>query len=518
MSGRRRTLRGRLLVAMAAIALGVLVVSGVTTVALARRTAEDAAVNQLEDHAPDVRDQLLAVSRALRRERITGVSAPGVSRLLTSVLNVTGGTIVTVNTDGTMAEGFAGLAVEGEPVDAAPSTTTRPARSRLGARLRKRLPRNGTVVTPPTVAQLPAGLAMDDLDAATLAAGEDQSGTVNGLAYLATPIADTPQGTPVLVLTQQIDSDPVKRARGYFLVGGVFALALAAVVSYLVAKRLTRPLLAMGTTAGALAHGDLSARVDLGRHPDDELADLARTLNGMADQLESARHGERQFLLSVSHDLRTPLTSIRGYADALTDGTIPASDEQRRAAAVIAAEADRLARLVADLLDLARLDAHQFSYSARSFDVAETTRTAVAAFLPAAGDLGVGLDVDAPEALPVVGDPERIGQIVANLVENALKFARARITVTVRPVGADRFEVRVADDGPGVDPDERAQVFERLFVSRSTPGRSVGTGLGLAIVGELAAAMGGRASVEPAAATGATFVVSLPTAAPVPPG
>ena len=87
--------------------------------------------------------------------------------------------------------------------------------------------------------------------------------------------------------------------------------------------------------------------------------------NAMAAELELARHGERQFLLSVSHDLRTPLTSIRGYADALTDGTIPANDEERRAGAVIAAEANRLERLVADLLDLARLDAHQFSLCRR---------------------------------------------------------------------------------------------------------------------------------------------------------
>lgn len=500
---------------MAAIALGVLVVSGVTTVALARRSAEDAAVSRLQDHAPEVRDQLMALSRVLRRERVTGVNLPGLSRLLTSVLNVSGGTIVTVNDDGTMSEGFAGLAVEGEAADvAASSTTTLPARTRLGARARKRLQRNGSVVTPPTVAQLPAGLSLSDLDAAALAAGEDQSGTTNGLAFVATPIAATPRGTPVVVLTQKIDADPVKRARGFFLVGGVLALVIAAVVSYFVAKRLTRPLLAMGTTAGAIAAGDLSARVDLGAHPDDELADLARTLNGMADQIESARHGERQFLLSVSHDLRTPLTSIRGYADALTDGTIPASEEQRRAAAVIAAEADRLARLVADLLDLARLDAHQFSYAPRDFDAAATTRTAAAAFLPAADELGIELVVDAPEALPAVGDPERIGQIVANLVENALKYARARIDVAVRPVGADHFEVRVGDDGPGVDPAEHTQVFERLFVSRSTPGRSVGTGLGLAIVGELAGAMGGTASVDPARGTGATFVVILPAAAP----
>lgn len=515
---RRRTLRGRLLVAMGAIAIGVLVVSGVTTVALARRSAEDAAISQLQDHAPGVRDQLLALSRALRRERATGVVIPGLSRLLSSVLNVSGGTIVTVNADGTISEGYAGLAVEGETATGTgtPTSTLPAARTRLGARLRQRLQQGGriTAVVPPTVSQLPAGLSLGDLDATALANGEEQSGTVGGLAYVALPIASTKQGTPVLVLTQKVDSAAVRRARGFFVIGGVLALVVAAIVSFFVARRLTRPLQAMGATAGHIASGDLSARVDLGRHPDDELAELARTLNRMADQLEAARHGERQFLLSVSHDLRTPLTSIRGYADALTDGTIPASDEQRRAAAVIAAEADRLARLVGDLLDLARLDAHQFSFSPRPFDVATATRTAVAAFLPAAGELGIELVVDGPERLEVDGDAERIGQIVANLVENALKYARTRIAVSVRSTGAGSYELRVVDDGPGVDPHEREQVFERLFVSRSAPGRSVGTGLGLAIVGELATAMGGRATVDPASGPGATFVVTLPTPGP----
>jgi two-component system sensor histidine kinase BaeS len=312
------------------------------------------------------------------------------------------------------------------------------------------------------------------------------------------------------VLTERIDSAAVRRARGFFLIGAVLALLAAGIVSYFLARRLTRPLAAMGTTAGAIAAGDLGARVDLGRHPDDELAELGRALNAMAAELELARHGERQFLLSVSHDLRTPLTSIRGYAEALTDGTIPATDEQRRAGVVIASEANRLERLVADLLDLARLDAHQFSLSPRPFDVGTTVRTAVDAFIPAAADLGVELVVEVPPELAAVGDPERVAQIVANLVENALKYARRTITVTVAADGVHEVTIRVVDDGPGIGAGEEHRVFDRLYVSRTTPGRSVGTGLGLAIVGELATAMGGTATVEPADATGATFVVRLP--------
>ena len=137
-------------------------------------------------------------------------------------------------------------------------------------------------------------------------------------------------------------------------------------------------------------------------------------------------------------------------------------------------------------------------------------RTAVEAFFPAAADLGIVLSVDAPSTLPGTGDPERLAQIVANLVENALKYARERIDVRVRHAGAGVLEILVVDDGPGIEPGEEQRVFERLFVSRAVPGRSVGTGLGLAIVGELAGAMGGSAAVDRSRTGGATFVVRLP--------
>ena len=499
---------------MAAIALGVVVVTGVTTVALARRGAQRTAIAHLEDQAPDVRTQLLQLGRFLRSRELRSQPTVGVGRLVTSVLRVTGGTLLTVHADGTITEGVDALA--GQPV-----STDRPIASRRAAaqnRLRQRLGLGSTSSTTvaanagelPNPNAPPAGLTLEDFDARSLFAGNRQTGTVNGRAFVAEPVRSGVDQAAVLVLTEKVDTAAVNRARGFFLIGAVLALVAAGIVSYFLARRMTRPLAAMGTTAGAIAAGDLGARVDLGKHPDDELADLGRALNAMAAELEVARHGERQFLLSVSHDLRTPLTSIRGYADALTDGTIPATDEQRRAGAVIAAEADRLERLVADLLDLARIDAHQFSLSPRPFDVAATVRTAVEAFMPAATDLGIRLVTDAPPALAATGDPDRVGQVVANLVENALKYARARITVAVAADGVHEVTIRVADDGPGIGPGEERRVFERLYVSRTVPGRSVGTGLGLAIVGELATAMGGTASVERNADPGATFVVRLP--------
>ena len=410
--GRRRKLRTRLLVAMATIAVGVLVVTGVTTVTLARRSAERTAIAHLEDQAPDVRTQLLQLGRVLRSRELRGLPTAGVGRLVTSVLRVTGGTLLTVHADGTITEGVDALAAQPVSTDRPIASERAAAAAKRRNRVRRRLglaPTRSTSTTTradasstevPNVNELPAGLTLEDFDARALFAGERQTGTANGRVFVAEPVRAGADAVPVLVLTERIDSAAVSRARGFFLIGAVLALVAAGVVSYFLARRLTRPLAVMGTTAGAIAAGDLGARVDLGKHPDDELADLGRALNGMAAELEVARHGERQFLLSVSHDLRTPLTSIRGYADALTDGTIPATDEQRRAGAVIAAEASRLERLVADLLDLARLDAHQFSLSPRPFDVAATVRTAVEAFLPAATDLDIELVTVSPPSSP----------------------------------------------------------------------------------------------------------------------
>jgi two-component system sensor histidine kinase BaeS len=291
------------------------------------------------------------------------------------------------------------------------------------------------------------------------------------------------------------------------------ALGIAAFVAAYLARRMTRPLAAMETTARSIAGGDLSARVDATHVRDDELGSLANAINAMASDLDVARGHERAFLLSVSHDLRTPLTSIRGYAEAIADGTVQGMDARIRAADVISSESRRLERLVADLLDLARLDAHQFSLAPRLIDAREVVAETVDGFRPQAGDIGVTLDLDADGTLPMVADPERLAQIVANLLENALKYATSAVTVgQTESEGVVR--ITVDDDGPGIDPDDLPHVFERLYASRTIPGRSVGTGIGLAIVHELAGAMGGDARVEPISSLGTRFVVTIPSAAP----
>ncbi|MDA3041406.1 MAG: HAMP domain-containing sensor histidine kinase, partial [Actinomycetota bacterium] len=236
--------------------------------------------------------------------------------------------------------------------------------------------------------------------------------------------------------------------------------------------------------------------------------------------------GEQEFLMSVSHDLRTPLTAISGYAEALTDGAV---DDPSAAGAVIAGNAQRLSRLVGDLLDLARLNARQFRLEPRLVNAADIARNVVDDHLPRAQSYGVGLVADGVDTAAVIADPDRLAQVVGNLIDNALKFAASAVEVRVG-VGAGSIgnaagnaarnavaevTISVTDDGPGIPASDLPFVFERLYVTRLRPTRAENSsGLGLAIVRELVSAIGGRIEVrsQVGEASGTRMTVHLPGA------
>ena len=359
---------------------------------------------------------------------------------------------------------------------------------------------------------LPSTLQPSDLDAEQLLAGNDVSGRRGNTVFLALPAGRIRRQLLVVVATDHVDTKVLSSALPLLLVAAVAVLLLAIAVAVALARRLTRPIREIERAAGQLAAGDLSGRADVPPGADRELAALGSTLNEMAAQLEQSRGSQRAFLLSISHDLRTPLTSIRGYAEALADGTLDDADPdaRKRAATVIGSEARRLERLVRDLLDLSRLDSREFSLNPRPCDVTEIVTNAAEAFAPQAQELGIDLRARSRDALAVELDPERLAQIVANLVENALKYATSAIEVSVTARDSMWVDISVVDDGPGIPAHDLPSVFDRLYTARSAPGRSVGTGLGLAIVRQLAAAMGGTASVAASPEGGTRFRVSLP--------
>jgi two-component system sensor histidine kinase BaeS len=350
---------------------------------------------------------------------------------------------------------------------------------------------NGSITGPP----LPSGITAAQLDIPGLQNDRQTTGhTSSLLAYSAvpTPITGVTAYLPVVVVTRQIH-DPANGLR-YFLLVGAIGLALAAVVAATLARRFTRPLVEAVTATRRIASGDLDATVPKTPHEVPEFAQLADSINAMGANLVRARDQERQFLLSVSHELRTPLTSIRGYADAMVDG---ATDDPAAAAAVISAEARRLERLVQDLLDLARLDADRFSLDLQALDCGEVVRQVAEGFRPRAAELGLELLTAVGSGAPlwVTADADRLGQVVANLVENASSYAAHRVAVSAGSVGG-RPAVWVVDDGPGIAPDQLSKVFERHFISDRWRGRRKGSGLGLAIVSELAAAMGATVQAD----------------------
>ena len=326
----------------------------------------------------------------------------------------------------------------------------------------------------------------------------------------------------VVVLTRQAPAG-VGNAWTWFGLASLATVVVALLAANRLGHRIARPLRQTEAVTRRIAAGDLEARVVLAGHDGPELWSLANSVNSMAAALARAQRTQRQFLMSVSHDLRTPLTSVQGYAEALYDG---ATDDVQHASGVILSEARRLERLVADLLDLAKLEAGAFSLQCEGVDLRQAAVDAVQAFQPAAlaleidltmaqgADLAMAQGADfatAQEGRAAQGprcyaDPDRLGQVVANLVENALKYARSTVSVDVR-LREGRPTLSVDDDGPGIPPEDLDKVFTRLYQSASAASRKLGSGLGLAIVEELVTAMGGRAwAVSPTNAGGGTRI------------
>jgi signal transduction histidine kinase len=291
---------------------------------------------------------------------------------------------------------------------------------------------------------------------------------------------------------------------GSLVLAGLGGAAVAALLAFLLARRLVRPVDELAEATRRLAAGESEVLVPV--EGGDELAALGQSFNEMSSELGRARESQRHFLESVSHELKTPLTSIRGYAEALEEGAVAPAEGSR----VIASEADRLQRLVADLLDLARLGRAGFSVAHDPIDLASIADHAVQRHLPGARAMSVELmnATTIGDGAWALGDEGRVLQVTSNLIENALRLTPAGGSVVVR---ADSGQIVVRDSGPGLAAADLPHAFERFYLyDRYRSERPVGSGLGLAIVQELTNAMGGTVEVENANGGGAEFIVRLP--------
>ena len=397
-----------------------------------------------------------------------------------------------------------------------PATTTTVARRPVIERIQKalsvsgvseiRLDADGTIS-----GTLPTPVRDQDVDRAQLQSGRSISGHRLGTLYAMSGRQLAGGSTLVAIITQPQGGffGPTLR---WFVVCSIIAVLIGSFVAVVLGRRLGEPVHAVVETTQRIASGDLDARLDASRtsgDDDDELAILARSVNSMADSLQRARSQERQFLMSVSHDLRTPLTSIRGYAESIADG---ASPDPAQAADVIIAESKRLERLVGDLLSLARLEVNAFPLSPQVIDLGTFLDAAAAGIGPELADGSTRIDVSGAPGVRIAVDPDRLNQVIGNLLTNAAGYARSTVWLRAGAEGADAM-ISVADDGPGIPPGDLPHVFERLYqADNQSVRRRPGSGVGLAIVAELTAAMGGRVDVRSEVGIGTTFTLRFPIA------
>ncbi len=285
-------------------------------------------------------------------------------------------------------------------------------------------------------------------------------------------------------------------------------LGVALLLTLLLTSRITRPLTAMQAATHRVAGGDL--RTELGPTGTRELDELASDFNLMVRRLAEREGETREFLMRVTHDLRTPLTAIRGHAAALVDGVVPADDVPRSLSA-IEGEAARLESLVADLLDLARLDAQRFDLDLTSVEPAGVLDRAFDAMQAEAVNRGVSFERGIDTLRPMVTDESRVQRIVSNLLDNAIRLDPTRRDGP--PGGArapgGRFP-RLGDRHRPRDPRVQQERIFEAFQSQETPDGRRGSGLGLAISRQLARALGGDVRVESREGVGSRFVLDVP--------
>ncbi len=371
--------------------------------------------------------------------------------------------------------------------------------------------RDGTVVGS-------SGIALWPRVSARIATGSRLSATISsdGASFIveARPTAD---GDTVVVArsVRSVDSQVFDLA-GKLLLALSIGLAVAIAAGILLARAVAGPLIRTAAAARRLARGERG--VDLPASGTVEVSDLGDALNELDRALTASEERQREFLLSISHELRTPLTAVSGYAEALADGMI-GTDELGGVGATMLAETRRLDRFVADLLELARLEAHDFPVHPGPVDVAELVADAVSAWQAVANAAGVTLSAVATPGLIAKTDGHRARQIVDGLLENALRATPSGGAVTVAtlleadPTPPGTVLITVSDTGPGLSPSDRRVAFERgALHARYRGSRSVGTGLGLSIAHRLAARLDAQLRVVDAPSDGTAFQLTLPAA------
>jgi signal transduction histidine kinase len=295
---------------------------------------------------------------------------------------------------------------------------------------------------------------------------------------------------------------------------GIAASLLSLLLAGAISNWIASPLQRIAEAAREFADGKLP---DLTPEGPEEVVELGEAFIEMSERVFASQQSQRDFVANVSHELKTPLTSIQGFAQAMLDGTADDPATREQSSQIIYDEAGRMHRMVVELLDLARIDAGTAEFLQDPVDLNPLIHNVISKFQPQTEAAQVELYSEISSLPPLVGDGDRLSQVFTNLIDNALKHTPAggRVIIRAQRVG-DALEITVADTGKGIDPIEVERIFERFYqVDKArTGGAGRGIGLGLAIANEIVEKHGGTLSVQSQPGQGSTFTVRLPVANP----
>ena len=295
---------------------------------------------------------------------------------------------------------------------------------------------------------------------------------------------------------------------GPFLRVGLIALAVSIVVAFLIARSVYRPVREVTAAADKIAQGVYDQEVPV--EGPKEIKTLASHFNEMAGKVKESQMQLRHFVADVSHQLRTPLTSIQGFAQAILDGTAKDAEARENAAKVIDDESKRMIKQVNELLELSRMQSGQLELSLEPVDIKELLLHCQEVFSLRAEETGVRLITDIEPLVPVSGDEDRLEQVFSNLLDNALKNTprQGEIVIRGRNKENNKVEITISDTGPGIPPEQIPYVFERFY---QVSGLRSGFGLGLAIVREIIIRHDGEIRVKSEPGEGTQFIITLPS-------
>ncbi|MBK6791660.1 MAG: HAMP domain-containing histidine kinase [Anaerolineales bacterium] len=340
----------------------------------------------------------------------------------------------------------------------------------------------------------------------------------NGNAWLYS-IEKLPDGTFLMVTTPRPRISILNIVSDDFMPiiwsGGIIALLLSLVVAFLISGWIANPLQRVVNAAREMPSAEVKPVEVAGPH---EVQELTRAFNSMLERVQASGRSQRDFVANVSHEMKTPLTSIQGFAQALLDGTADTDESRQKAAQVIFGESERMHRMVLDLLDLAKLDAGTADLKMSAVNMRVLLTSIQEKFTPQSQRAEVKIELQIPADLPpLIADGDRMAQVFTNLTDNALKFTPRGGTVSLAArVEMDGMCITVTDTGAGIPEADLPYIFRRFYQvdPARKGGETHGAGLGLAIAHEIVAAHGGRITVRSREGAGTTMEVLLPLSPP----